>query len=77
LEFGLELAKVFGLNLYLIKEGSINGNKKLVKRPKDLSLSNSKVKHFLNKEIINLREQIAKLHDSEIHNNSTLAPNYF
>ena len=69
LEFGLELAKVFGLNLDLIKEGSINDNKQLVKRPKDLSLSNSKLKHFLNKEIINLSEQIAKLHESEIHKN--------
>jgi dTDP-4-dehydrorhamnose reductase len=75
LEFGLELAKVFRLNLDLIKEGSINGNKQLVKRPKDLSLSNSKANRFLKKEIINLSDQIARLHDSERNKISILAPN--
>jgi dTDP-4-dehydrorhamnose reductase len=77
LEFGLELAKVFGLDIDLIKEGSIKDNKDLVKRPKDLSLSNSKVNRFLMKEIINLSDQIARLHDSERNKISTLAPNNF
>ncbi len=77
LEFGLELANVFGLNIDLIKEGSIKDNKDLVKRPKDLSLSNSKVNHFLKKEIINLSDQIAMLHDSERNKISILAPNNF
>jgi dTDP-4-dehydrorhamnose reductase len=77
LEFGLELAKVFGLNLDLIKEGSINGNKQLVKRPKDLSLSNSKANRFLKKEIVNLSDQIARLHDSERNKISILASNNF
>ena len=77
LEFGLELANVFGLDIDLIKEGSIKDNKDLVKRPKDLSLSNSKANHFLKKEIINLSDQIARLHDSERNKISTLAPNNF
>jgi len=77
LEFGLALAKVFGLNLDLIKEGSIKGNKELVKRPKDLSLSNSKANRFLKKEIVNLSDQIARLHDSERNKISILAPNNF
>ena len=77
LEFGLELANVFGLDIDLIKEGSIKDNKDLVKRPKDLSLSNSKSNHFLKKEIINLSDQIAMLHDSERNKISILAPNNF
>ena len=77
LEFGLELANVFGLNIDLIKEGSIKDNKDLVKRPKDLSLSNSKLNRFLKKEIINLSDQIAMLHDSERNKISILAPNNF
>ena len=61
LEFGLEIVKVFGLNIDLINEGSITNNNELVKRPKDLSLSNFKVKSFLKIEIPNLHSQILML----------------
>ena len=77
LEFGLELVNIFGLDINLIKEGSIKDNNDLVKRPKDLSLSNSKVNRFLKKEIINLSDQIARLHDSEYNKISILASNNF
>ena len=58
LDFGLKLAACFELNSNLILEGSISDNFNLVKRPNDLSLSNSKVKYFLNTEIKNLNDQI-------------------
>ena len=61
LEFGLELVKVFRLNLDLINEEKIKSNIKLVKRPTDLSLCNFKVKSFLKIEIPNLHSQILML----------------
>jgi dTDP-4-dehydrorhamnose reductase len=73
LEFGIEVAKIFGLNLNLISAGSIIENNKLVKRPKDLSLSNAKVKSFLKVEIINLSEQIAELRNREFDKFSKLS----
>lgn len=75
LEFGLEVAKVFGLNLNLINVGSITDNNKLVKRPKDLSLSNSKVKSYLKIEIINLNGQIEELRQREFDKFSNLSSN--
>ena len=65
LEFGLELANVFGLNIDLIKEGSIKDNNQLVKRPKDLSLSNQKVIDFLQRQIISLDDQMKLLFSQE------------
>ena len=73
LEFGKEVAKVFGLNLNLINEGSITDNTSLVVRPKDLSLSNSKVKNYLKIEINNLTEQLSELRINELEKFSNLS----
>jgi dTDP-4-dehydrorhamnose reductase len=75
LEFGKEVAKVFGLNLNLINEGSIKDNTSLVVRPKDLSLSNSKVKNFLQIEINNLPMQISELRTKELDKFLNLSSN--
>jgi dTDP-4-dehydrorhamnose reductase len=58
LEFGLELARVFELNKSKIFIGSLKDRLDLVLRPLDMSLSNSKVKCFLNKDFSTLNEQI-------------------
>lgn len=73
LDFGKEVAKVFGLNLNLINEGSIADNTSLVVRPKDLSLSNSKVKNYLKIEINNLTEQLSELRIKELEKFSNLS----
>jgi len=73
LEFGKEVASVFGFNLNLINEGSIEANNSLVVRPKDLSLSNSKVKDYLEIEIISLSEQLAVLRKTELNKFSNLS----
>ena len=65
LEFGLELVKVFGLNIELINEGSITDKNELVKRPKDMSLSNQKVIDFLESQIISLDDQFKLLISQE------------
>ncbi len=65
LEFGLEIVKVFGLNIDLINEGSITDNKELAKRPKDLSLSNQKVIDFIQSQIISSDDQMKLLISQE------------
>ncbi len=77
LEFGKKLAEVFELNLNLIVAGSISSNPKLVKRPKDLSLSNKKVKENLNIEIINLTDQFSELKKNEFNKFSNLTSTIF
>jgi perosamine synthetase len=46
-EFGLKVADVFALDGRLIQKGALIDNKKLVKRPRNLTLDNSKVKQFV------------------------------
>ncbi len=58
LEFGLEVARVFELNKSKIFIGSLKDRLDLVLRPLDMSLSNSKVKRFLNKDISTINDQI-------------------
>ncbi len=53
-EFGLKIAKIFNLNVKLIKAISIDDKKNLVIRPKDMSLSNTK----LTKKLKNLMPSI-------------------
>ena len=61
-DFGLLLAKEFGLNSNLIEEGFIGEKKELVSRPKDMSLSNLKVSEFLGKKIGSLSTHLQLLH---------------
>ncbi len=62
LEFGMRLAKKFKLDTNLIKASRFSERKDLVKRPKDLSLSNQKVSKLLKREIGSIDAGIGKLH---------------
>ena len=64
-EFGIKLANRFNLNAGLINGVSINDRKNLVKRPKDMSLSNAKLCRVLNCEIASLDEQLRTLKEQE------------
>ncbi len=60
-EFGLIIARNMNLSMGLIKKGLIEERKDLVVRPKDMSLSNTKIKEKLNLEITSIKDQIALL----------------
>ncbi len=47
-DFGVLVAELFGLDKSLIEKGGIKNNKSLIQRPRDMSLSNSKVKLITN-----------------------------
>lgn len=59
--FGIILAKQFGLNQRLIKKGFLEDNLDLVRRPLDMSLSNLKLVNTLGRNIISIEEQIELL----------------
>lgn len=60
-EFGMKIAKEFGLNRSLIKNGSITKNSNLIARPLDMSLSNAKVSKFLNIKVGGISEHLTRL----------------
>jgi dTDP-4-dehydrorhamnose reductase len=60
-EFGIKLAKHFNFDSGLINKISINDKSSLVKRPKDMSLSNTKLCQALNCEIASFDEQLQTL----------------
>jgi len=64
-EFGIRLANCFSLDSGLINEISINDKSNLVKRPKDMSLSNAKLCQILNCKVANLDEQLQILKEQE------------
>jgi UDP-4-amino-4,6-dideoxy-N-acetyl-beta-L-altrosamine transaminase/dTDP-4-dehydrorhamnose reductase len=64
-EFGIKLAECFNLDSGLINEISINDKPNLVKRPKDMSLSNTKLCQTLDCEIASLDEQLQILKKQE------------
>ncbi len=64
-EFGIKLAKCFNLDSGLINEISINDKLNLVKRPKDMSLSNAKLCQILNCKVASLDEQLQILKEQE------------
>ena len=64
-EFGIKLANCFNLDVGLINTVSINDKPNLVKRPKDMSLSNTKLCQMLNCEIATLDEQLQILKEQE------------
>lgn len=57
-QFGLLLAKKFGLNTKLIYKGSIIDDHKLIQRPKDMSLNNKKVLNITNYKLLSIEKQI-------------------
>ena len=64
-EFGRKLEQEFNLDPSMIKPGNIAGNSSLVKRPKDMSLSNQKACKLLDRKLGGVGEHIAKLHYQE------------
>jgi len=65
--FGIKLAKFFNLDDSLINQVSIDDRKNLVKRPKDMSLSNTKLCQTLNSKIGSFDEQLQILKQQESH----------
>jgi hypothetical protein len=65
LEFGIKLARRFGLDTGLIGSVSFSDRKDLIKRPTDLSLSNQKTISLLNKTFGNIDENINRLYEQE------------
>jgi dTDP-4-dehydrorhamnose reductase len=65
-DFGVLVAELFGLNKNLIEKGSIKNNKSLIQRPRDMSLSNFKIKNIIKTlNFPSLNEQLGILHDYE------------
>jgi dTDP-4-dehydrorhamnose reductase len=64
-EFGVKLANCFNLDIDLINAISINDKENLVKRPKDMSLSNVKLCQALDCKVANLDEQFQSLKEQE------------
>jgi dTDP-4-dehydrorhamnose reductase len=64
-EFGIKLADCFNLDSGLINEISINDRPNLVKRPKDMSLSNAKFCQTLNCEVASLYKQLQTLKEQD------------
>jgi dTDP-4-dehydrorhamnose reductase len=70
-EFGLALAKVFSLDSTLIRRGSIEDMPQLVRRPRDMSLANTKLKVDIGRGLGSLDTHLAMLRNLE---NSGLNP---
>jgi len=64
-EFGIKLSECFNLDSSLISKISINDKPNLVKRPKDMSLSNTKLCQTLNCSIPSIDEQLRTLKEQE------------
>ncbi len=65
-DFGLRLARKFNLHTKLIEIGSLNDKKFLIRRPKDMSLSNQKICTLLNRKMGDIDDQIQVLYEQEI-----------
>jgi dTDP-4-dehydrorhamnose reductase len=70
-EFGMALAEEFGLDRGQIRRGSIEDMPQLVRRPKDMSLSNAKLKAALGRGLGGLHMHLRRLREME---NSDLNP---
>lgn len=66
-EFGLKIAKEFGLDAALIKPGYLADQPTLIQRPKDMSLSNRKISALLGRKLGGASEHIARLHQQELN----------
>jgi len=67
-EFGIRLARCFGLDAALINAVSVDSYPNLVNRPKDMSLSNNKLCQTLNNNVPDLDQQIHTLKQQEAEN---------
>ena len=57
-DFGKILSNIFNEDQNFIIKSKISENKKLIKRPKDMTLSNKKLKNKIGYKKINLQNQI-------------------
>jgi perosamine synthetase len=64
-DFGIKLANCFNLDASLINKISVDDKPNLVKRPKDMSLSNAKLRQTLDCEVVSLNEQLQTLKEQE------------
>jgi dTDP-4-dehydrorhamnose reductase len=64
-EFGMRLAERFGLDTTLVEATKFADRKDLVKRPRDLSLSNKKAEIFLNRQIGDVNYDMERLYQQE------------
>jgi dTDP-4-dehydrorhamnose reductase len=72
-DFGVLVAEIFGLNKNLIEKGSLENNKSLIKRPRDMSLSTKKLNNYnINFTIPKIINQIYHLLNIENKFNSEL-----
>ncbi len=63
--FGKKLADIFSLDSSLILQDTLSNRRDLVRRPLDMSLSNSKVINFLGKAIGNIEAHLNQLKEQE------------
>ncbi|QID16967.1 SDR family oxidoreductase [Nitrogeniibacter mangrovi] len=61
LQFGLMLAEVFALDASPIHRGAIADVPNLVARPRDMSLSNEKVRSVIGQDVGSVKDQLARL----------------
>ncbi len=64
-DFGFMLAEQFDLDAGLIVPSIVCGDAHLVRRPRDMSLSNGKISGLLGRHLGGLTEQLARLHEQE------------
>lgn len=64
-EFGVQVASIFGLNEKLIQRVSIDELSRLVRRPRDMSLSNHKLSAFLELNLGGVNQHLQRLLEQE------------
>ena len=69
-EFGVRVARHFGLDAGLIRGGRLDDQPALVRRPRDMSLSNAKACGLLGRPIGNVDAHLLILNSQEPHGQS-------
>ena len=64
-DFGVRLARRFGLDAALIREGRLEDQAALVRRPRDMSLSNAKARGALGRPLGGVDAHLDRLHRQE------------
>jgi dTDP-4-dehydrorhamnose reductase len=65
-EFGVLIAEKFGFDETLIQKCTLRSETNLVVRPLDMSLSNSKVRELLGRNLGTVKQHLSRLKDLEI-----------
>jgi len=69
-EFGVLIAEEFGFDKTLIQKCTLQSETNLVERPLDMSLSNSKVRELLGRNLGTVKQHLSRLHDQEINDDT-------